>query len=163
MAYPDDAIPVKFQVLNAIEAKLTGITTANAYHHTLESVTVFDSAPSLLGIQTPSAAVVLVGDDYRRSYGGCLVDEREATVDIFGVLRISRMDPSWKLEAHWLISDMKRALALDLKLNTTATYHEFISEEVFEPSDDNLVLTKLSFRVIYRHETLDPTSLSGTV
>ena len=155
MAYPDDGDPVKWQILEAIQADLQAIASP-AYHFDMEEVKIFDSGRMFLGAAMPFVAII-PEDDIRRGELSCAAVEREATITLVGAIRQDYRDPLWKKELHWLVSDIKVALEADPKLTGTCIYHEAESEDIYEITDESVGLVTISLKVVYRHLSENPT------
>lgn len=155
MAYPLDGAPKRWQILEALKAKLEVIATP-LYHHDVKSVNIYETQRMALGTAMPAIAIVPGEDTLVRSLS-CYAEDRSLGVDVYGAIRHGTRDDSWKVECNWLMSDIRRALSQDLQLDGTALWVEFNEQAVFDAVDSNFAVCSVGLSVVYRHAFDDPT------
>jgi len=156
MAYPDDGLPKRWQVLEAIQGKLEAIT-GTGYHHDVKHVDIYETEQLVLGRAFPSIAIAPGGDTLLRNIA-CVAEDRQMTVTIFGALRYNSVSDGWKLETSWLASDIRKALSDDLQLDETALYLDFVESTVFDTLESGIAICDVTLNVVFRHAFADPTS-----
>lgn len=163
MAYPNDGEPKRLRILKDIRERMRAISAANGYRTDVRGAEIFDSQRILLNGPFPFVSVIPLEGEPSSGGGSTCSVSRDLVLDIVGAHQVTPQGGQWVDDAHWLLSDIVRAVFLDPQFKQPdgallASRTEETKSEVYDKGEANLALAHLQLRVSYRHKSDDPTN-----